>query len=197
MLLLIALVRYRCQALTADFRKTLVDVFGDKSGKSISNIGKALEDSKQYPDPTLVGSFLENHDVPRFGSLVSDKTKVYNAMVANFLARGLPTVYYGLEQGIASGGDDPYNREALWQHGNFATDGENYKRIKTLNAVRAALGKDEGWYGLVAEQLETEGDDIALKRGSAVMVLTARGEGGNGSWRVSKAGFKGGAKVVE
>jgi len=178
-------------------RAALLSVFGNDNPKPISAIGDALARSNEYPDPTLVGAFLDNHDLPRFDSLVTDKTKSYNAIVANFLTRGLPTVYYGLEQDMNEARNDPYNREALWLHGNFATGGETYQRIKKLNAVRAALGKQQGWYDLVAEQLETQGDDIALKRGPAIIVLTARGDGANGEWKVSKAGFQGGAKVVE
>lgn len=58
-----------------------------------------------------------------------------------FLADGIPIVYYGEEQHY-SGGDDPYNRGALWLSG-FPTDSTLYKFISTTNNIRArAIAKD-------------------------------------------------------
>lgn len=153
-------------------KSTLISVFGDKSPKPISAISGAISRAKSYPDQSLVGAFLDNHDLPRFGSLVTDKAKGYNAIVANFLYGGLPIVYYGLEQDINEARQDPYNRPALWLNNNFATSGDTYQRIKTLNKVRSELGKAAGFYDSPAEVLENGDADIALKRGEAVIVLT-------------------------
>ncbi|KAH0838804.1 glycoside hydrolase superfamily [Lanmaoa asiatica] len=43
----------------------------------------------------MTGSFLENHDQPRFGSLTSDPALRANAIVWPFIHDGIPTLYYG------------------------------------------------------------------------------------------------------
>jgi alpha-amylase len=56
-----------------------------------------------------------------------------NALVFGLTAKGIPFYYYGSEQGY-SGGNDPQNRESLWQDMN--TDSDIYKFTKTINAAR-------------------------------------------------------------
>lgn len=87
-------------------------------------------------DTTVLGSFLENHDNPRFPYLTSDLSLTKNAIAFTMLADGIPiskpssfvvfercfakgrdadkiTVYEGQEQHYAGSGT-PYNREAIW-----------------------------------------------------------------------------------
>jgi alpha-amylase len=59
----------------------------------------------------MTGSFLENHDQPRFQSLTNDSMLVRNAVAWPFVYDGIPILYYGQEQGY-QGGPDPSNREA-------------------------------------------------------------------------------------
>lgn len=67
-------------------------------------------------------NFLDNHDVPRFlynvRTLPKDTQRalLHNAILFQFTAQGIPCVYYGTEQGLA-GGNDPANRERLWDTG--------------------------------------------------------------------------------
>jgi alpha-amylase len=63
-----------------------------------------------------MGSFLENHDNPRFPSLTSDVSLIKNAIGFTLLADGTPIIYQGQEQQF-SGADVPRNREALWLSG--------------------------------------------------------------------------------
>lgn len=114
---------------------------------------------------------MDNQDLPRINSVQSDKTKVYNAIVGTFLYGGIPTIYYGLEQDLADGRDDPHNREALWLYNNYA-EGETYQRIKQLNAIRKALGGQEGWLTATGSVVAVEGSDIAIKRDNTLIVLT-------------------------
>lgn len=61
-----------------------------------------------------------------------------------FFADGIPTIYSGQEQHYA-GGNDPYNREAIWLSG-YATDSELYKFITTANKIRKlAISKDSSY----------------------------------------------------
>jgi len=49
--------------------------------------------------------------------------------------RGIPLVYYGDEQAF-SGGNDPANRESLWNQMNTGSD--MYKFFTTINHYRKA-----------------------------------------------------------
>jgi glycosidase len=87
-------------------------------------------------------NFLDNHDVGRFlfyeyfttdladiaAGVLPQKAfdavraaKLKNAYVFLFTEQGIPTVYYGDEQGF-QGGNDPTNREDLWPSGYATTE---------------------------------------------------------------------------
>jgi glycosidase len=87
------------------------------------------------PRDALV-NFLDNHDVPRFLFDKPDINAFHGALGYLFTEDGIPCIYYGTEQGF-SGGNDPYNRERLWDAG-FATDGDTFAWIQKLIAVRKA-----------------------------------------------------------
>ncbi|HEY7956665.1 MAG TPA: alpha amylase C-terminal domain-containing protein, partial [Polyangia bacterium] len=53
-----------------------------------------------------------------------------------FTEDGIPCVYYGTEQEF-SGGNDPTNRERLWDTG-FRTDGATFQYIQKLIKIRKA-----------------------------------------------------------
>lgn len=86
-------------------------------------------------------NFLDNHDVPRFNYLVRDRDPedarkmLHNALVFSFFAQGVPCVYYGTEAGLA-GGNDPANRERLWDAG-FDVTHPTYVWIRRLARLRA------------------------------------------------------------
>ncbi|KAL2848371.1 glycoside hydrolase superfamily [Aspergillus pseudoustus] len=91
-----------------------------------------------FPDPSALGTFVDNHDNARWLSVKNDATLLKNALAYVILARGIPIVYYGTEQGY-SGGNDPANREDLWRS-SFNTDADLYKAISLLSAARSAAG---------------------------------------------------------
>lgn len=95
-----------------------------------------------FPDPAALGTFLDNHDNPRWLNQTNDQTLLQNALAFVFLSRGIPILYYGTEQGFV-GGNDPANREDLWRSG-FKTDTTLYKSINKLNAARKAAGGLDG-----------------------------------------------------
>jgi alpha-amylase len=44
-------------------------------------------------DPSVLGNFIENHDLPRWRNATVDPQLGYNAMVAQFMFDGIPIVY--------------------------------------------------------------------------------------------------------
>lgn len=80
-------------------------------------------------------NFLDNHDVERFlfGS-AGDVDALRNALTLLITEEGLPCVYYGTEQDFA-GGNDPANREVLWETG-FPTSGDTFRHLSKLLRLR-------------------------------------------------------------
>ncbi len=79
-------------------------------------------------------NFLDNHDVPRFLFDKPSLPALYNALAFLFTEDGIPCVYYGTEQEF-SGGNDPNNRERLWDTG-FPTNGATFQYIQKLIKIR-------------------------------------------------------------
>ncbi len=94
--------------------------------------------SAKFPDPAALGTFIDNHDNPRWLNQKGDTALFKNALAYVVLARGIPIIYYGTEQGYA-GGADPANREDLWRSG-FSTNADLYQAISRLSAARKAAG---------------------------------------------------------
>lgn len=91
----------------------------------------------QFKDPFLLTNFLENQDQPRFPSFTSDRALAKNAITYILTGDGMPITYYGQEQSF-NGGNDPYNREALWTS-NYNTNSEMYLHISKVNKLRKAV----------------------------------------------------------
>lgn len=76
-----------------------------------------MSNMQVFPDQTILGSFVDNHDNPRFLNGTSNINSFKNALAWSVTTLGIPIVYYGDEQGF-SGGNDPYCREVLWPYLN-------------------------------------------------------------------------------
>lgn len=110
---------------------------------------KALWDLRQKnyrnePQPDGIGvapsralvNFMDNHDVARFlFNANNDKDVLRNALVLLMTEEGIPCLYYGTELDFA-GGNDPANREVLWNTG-FPTTGETFLHFRKLARIRA------------------------------------------------------------
>ncbi|KAI6635963.1 hypothetical protein MCOR14_005484 [Pyricularia oryzae] len=121
-----------------------------------------------FPDPAALGTFLDNHDNPRWLNQTNDQTLLQNALAFVFLSRGIPILYYGTEQGFV-GGDDPANREDLWRSG-YKTDTTLHGAVAKLNAARKAAG---GLDGNDHTHLYVTNDTYAWSRaGGDLVVLT-------------------------
>ena len=79
-------------------------------GKSIRDLAGMLGHDGLYPNPSVLGTFIGNHDVIRFmnepGATVA---KLELAFAWLLTTRGTPTIYYGDEIAM-QGGADPDNR---------------------------------------------------------------------------------------
>ncbi|KAK1987005.1 alpha amylase [Colletotrichum cereale] len=85
-------------------------------------------------DPSLLGSFAENHDQARFPNRNKDMAMAKNLYALTMLRDGIPVVYYGQEQHY-SGGVTPNQREALWL-GGYDIHAPLYGWIQQTNKVR-------------------------------------------------------------
>lgn len=121
---------------------TIKDVF--ISGGSMRGIKGRFDNSpSKYQDYEALGVFVDNHDNARFLSQNRD-TRLFKAALGFALtSRGIPFFYYGSEQGFA-GGNDPYNREAMWN--NFNTQHDIYNFVKTINTARRNAGGVAGYF---------------------------------------------------
>jgi glycosidase len=90
------------------------------------------------PSKSLV-NFMDNHDVARFlFSAGGDKEALRNALVLLMTEEGIPCLYYGTELEFA-GGNDPANREVLWNSG-FPTTGDTFVHFAKLARLRRDYG---------------------------------------------------------
>ncbi|MFO0593905.1 MAG: alpha-amylase family glycosyl hydrolase [Myxococcaceae bacterium] len=80
-------------------------------------------------------NFLDNHDVQRFlFGAHDDVAALRNALTLLMTEEGLPCLYYGTELDF-DGGNDPANREVLWNSG-FDTSGKTFQHFKKLAELR-------------------------------------------------------------
>ena len=142
-----------------------------------------------FADITLLGTFVDNHDNPRFLSIQQDR-KAYEAAVTFVLmTQGIPIIYYGTEQWL-EGTQDPANRAALWNYGyNNKTD--MYVLIQTILKCRTDL---KLWG---ESQVERYLDDefFAFTRGNALVLLTNQGSGKNIQRTITYHPYSAGTKI--
>jgi alpha-amylase len=120
-----------------------------------------------FADPTLLGTFSDNHDNARFMNGCSDSGLYKGALAWVILSDGIPITYYGSEW-LYSGGNDPANRETLWGNGvsYSASDAPLGSFLTALNTYR----KDNELY--MSQQAEGWSDDTfyAFHRGENTLV---------------------------
>jgi alpha-amylase len=97
-------------------------------------LGIVDADGNGVPPTQLLVNFIDNHDVSRFLYDQPDIDRLHAALGLLFTQDGIPCVYYGTEQGF-SGGDDPANREPLWDSG-YDRQHPTYQWISSLARMR-------------------------------------------------------------
>ncbi|KAG9604717.1 alpha-amylase, partial [Aureobasidium melanogenum] len=180
----------------------ITSAFASTSG-DISALEKGVNTMKSTcKDVTLLGSFLENHDNPRFPSLTSDMSLAKNAIGFAMLADGIPIVYQGQEQHF-DGGSTPQQREQLWKSG-YDTSAELYKHITRLNAIRKlAIKNDDGYLTYNAYPVWTDTHTIVMRKGyndtQVIGVFNNLGAEGNANLTLlaTSSGFDAGMDVTD
>ncbi|MEB3221979.1 MAG: alpha-amylase family glycosyl hydrolase [Candidatus Sericytochromatia bacterium] len=112
---------------------TMTDVFA--RGQSMRKLGERLRQDGAYQDPSLLTTFIDNHDVPRFLSVANhDERRLRLALAFLMTARGIPSVYYGTEVGM-DGAGEPENRQDM----AFGANPKLTSYVKNLTALRREL----------------------------------------------------------
>ncbi|OWZ60335.1 alpha-amylase [Cryptococcus neoformans c45] len=180
----------------------IVDGFGTPNGNMSGFVDIATQVLGTFPNPGLIGNFLENHDLPRWRNTTADSQLAYNAMVVQFIFEGLPVVYYGQEQDFASGAGDPYNRQALWTSEYANTT--SYNHIKRLNEIRHAvisnntLFEGKNFLDSQTKIVASTDYDVAFRKGPLLVVLTNRGSPSqNVGFGVPTSGWPSQSSVVD
>ena len=167
---------------------SILNVFA--KGQSFRQIHDMLGNYQtSFHDVTILGTFIDNHDNPRFLSIQQDR-KMYEAAITFVLmTQGIPIVYYGTEQWL-EGTQDPANRAPLWNYG-FNTQTEMYVLIQTILKYRAKM---KLWQ---ENQVERYLDDefLAFTRGDALVLVTNQGSNKNIQRTITYHPYAAGTKI--
>lgn len=142
---------------------TIISVFA--KGNSMNLLSKISEQYSAFSNRHFLGTFLDNHDCPRFLSINSDINLLKNALVYTLFFEGIPIIYYGTEQGF-NGKNDPYNREPMW-YSKFKKSGDLYTFIKKIVHFRKS---QRGGHDI--KILKTSTDISIYMRGNDTIVVT-------------------------
>lgn len=123
--------------LDFEYYRAASTTFGDFS-TTMSDFGNMMEYTQEdydYENQTV--TFLDNHDVSRFG-YTQRSQKTYNAALATLLtSRGIPNIYYGTEQYIVpADGSDVAGRIFMQTDSAFDTTTTAYQLISELSDLR-------------------------------------------------------------
>ncbi|WWC71571.1 uncharacterized protein I206_105529 [Kwoniella pini CBS 10737] len=154
--------------------------FNQTSGDLSELVAMTQTIQSNFNDPTLLGSFLNNHDNPRFESTVTDTSLIKNAHAYPFVSDGIPYGYYGSEAGF-TGGADPANREPLWTS-NYDTSSEMYKFFASLNAARKAAGNaSDTFYSTQMNITSPSSSSILIAKQPLISILSNSGSSASDS----------------
>jgi len=123
--------------LDFEFYRTASTVFGSFSTPMSDFANMLTYTQADYGFPNQTVTFLDNHDVTRFG-YTQRSQKVYNAALAVLLtSRGIPNIYYGTEQYIIpDDASDVAGRVYMPTECGFDTTTAAYELIGDLSALR-------------------------------------------------------------
>lgn len=113
------------------------DVF--KDSKSAVELADAISNAGSYKNRYVMGTFIDNHDVPRFVNQISSlqNERLESALTFMMTYTGIPIMYYGTEIGM-DGGSDPDNRRDMdWSAKSSITD--YIKKLVNIRKTNKAL----------------------------------------------------------
>ena len=56
-----------------------------------------MQEKNAFADTSVLGTFIDNHDNPRFLSITYDKALFKSALTFVVFSQGIPIIYYGSE----------------------------------------------------------------------------------------------------
>ena len=123
--------------LDFEFYNAALTTFGSFSS-TMEDFGNMLMyTSADYSYENQTVTFLDNHDVSRFGYNQQNKKIVNEALVALLTSRGIPNIYYGTEQYVNPGtGSNDDGRVFMQTATGFSQDTQAYKIIGKLSNLR-------------------------------------------------------------
>ena len=144
--------------LDFEFYRAASTTFGSFSTPMSNFANMLVYTQEDYDHPNQTVTFLDNHDVTRFG-YTQRSQKVYNAALAVLLtSRGIPTIYYGTEQYVIPGdASDVAGRVYMPTECGFSTT-TAYQLIATLSALRRS--NDAIAYGTTTVRYSDDIDDV-------------------------------------
>nr|POE47204.1 acid alpha-amylase [Quercus suber] len=181
---------------------TLIEAFQNTTG-SILGLADEINAVKQNcNNPNAMGSFSENHDVPRFASYTNDMSLAKNVITYTFMADGIPIIYQGQEQHM-DGGIFPYiNRAPLWDAG-YNTTAPLYEYVATLNKFRQhVLAASQNYTDYMAEVIYQDYHSLGLRKGfDGSQVITVLNNNGDDQedfeLQISDHGYAAGVVLTE
>jgi glycosidase len=133
----------------------------------------AAQNPEYFPNPTIIPTFIDNHDQPRFLSRGSEDG-LKQATMFLMTIPGVPVIYYGTEQGFdqtraamfaggwASGGEDRYDQQAeLYQYIQGLAEMRKADPLYTRGALTTLAGNDAG-PGVLAYRRDHEGQTALI-----------------------------------
>ena len=180
---------------------SILDAFRSTSGSISSLVSKVNSIKTSCKDSNLLGSFTENHDIPRLPSYTSDLALLKNAIAFGLLADGVPIIYSGQES-LFSGNSDPYNREALWST-SYSKSNPLYGFIALINQLRnIAISRDSGYTSYKSWIIYSDTTTLVTRKGSDTKAIIAvfSNKGSNGAaytQSIPNTGYTSGTTIVE
>ena len=158
------------------FQKQAVDVASGKVGTDA--LTKLFDADTIYAEgadtAAILPTFLGNHDMGRVGFFVKQanpeaddaevmaRVKLAHALM--MFSRGVPTLYYGDEQGFAGAGGYGNSRQDMWD-----SQTPVYRDATPIGGRRPAYSTDAPLYQAIAEMAGIRAAEPALRRGRQVV----------------------------
>ncbi|KAI9360456.1 alpha-amylase 1 [Zopfochytrium polystomum] len=148
-------------------------VFGSKN--SMTRITDQLSNNNQFVDSTVLGNFVDNHDINRILTTTGDTALARNALILSLFTDGIPIVYQGFEQAYT---DSSSTRLPIWP--------TKFKTLPSLGfyqylSIFLRVRRDYGGQAFVDARhtaLATGASYHAFQRGPFLVVLTNVGAAG-------------------
>ncbi|HEL0238070.1 TPA: IPT/TIG domain-containing protein [Streptococcus equi subsp. zooepidemicus] len=148
------------------FANSVRRLYSDLSAKMQDFYNMIVATEKEYKEVSDQVTFIDNHDMTRFATLVNhNQTAVNQAYALLLTSRGVPNLYYGSEQ-YATGANDPENRGDMPTFDKNSTAYQVISKLAPLRKKNQALAYGTTQQRWINDQVlvfeRTFGNDVAL-----------------------------------